>query len=192
MSPHDCHLLTALLHVCRRYLAEEVYTPEDMQSPFLQGSSYMDILKVLGLMKVWNGVGRVWGRWEQRLLRTFGNELLAGAADTRAAAHVWQFGSRLTLSLTLNNVAVTHAQRELPPDQERVPPPTCVQGQGVIVTSLVDSCRQLADAQSRRSGMAAQIVPQVHWVSAAGGRGIRGGDGKACPSALRWGVWEKR
>lgn len=72
-------------------------------------------------------------------------------------------------------MAVTDAQYEPLSDQERVPPPSCVQGQGVIVTSLVDSCRQLADAQSRRSGMAAQIVPQVHWVSAAGSKGGREG-----------------
>ena len=40
-----------------------------------------------------------------------------------------------------------------------------MQSQGVQVSGLVEACKQLADAQSRRSAVAAQILPVVHWVS---------------------------
>ncbi|GAX76283.1 hypothetical protein CEUSTIGMA_g3728.t1 [Chlamydomonas eustigma] len=39
-----------------------------------------------------------------------------------------------------------------------------MQNQGVPVTGMVDACKQLADAQSRRAAVAAQILPVLHWV----------------------------
>ena len=42
-----------------------------------------------------------------------------------------------------------------------------MQSQGVPVQGIVEACKQLADAQSRRSAVAAQILPVVHWVSVA-------------------------
>ena len=43
--------------------------------------------------------------------------------------------------------------------------------QGLPVAGLVEACKQLADAQSRRSAVAAQILPSVHWVSQLCNRG---------------------
>lgn len=85
---HSQELKGQLAAAVRTYMREEVYTPEDMSSPFRKTGPYMAILQILARMK----------------------------------------------------------------------------GQGVVVTSLVEACRQLADAQSRRSAMAAQILPTVHWV----------------------------
>ena len=39
-----------------------------------------------------------------------------------------------------------------------------MQSQGVPVQGIVEACKQLADAQSRRSAVAAQILPVVHWI----------------------------
>jgi hypothetical protein len=39
-----------------------------------------------------------------------------------------------------------------------------MQGQGQPVQGLVDAMRQLAESQSRRSAVAAQILPVVHWI----------------------------
>ena len=36
---------------------------------------------------------------------------------------------------------------------------------GLPVSGLVEASKQLADAQSRRSAVAAQILPFVHWAS---------------------------
>ena len=41
---------------------------------------------------------------------------------------------------------------------------TAMQSNGVPVSGLVEACKQLADAQSRRGAVAAQILPVVHWV----------------------------
>ena len=41
---------------------------------------------------------------------------------------------------------------------------TAMRNTGVPVSGLVEACKQLADAQSRRSAVAAQILPVVHWV----------------------------
>ena len=38
-----------------------------------------------------------------------------------------------------------------------------MQAQGLDVRGLVYACQTLADAQSRRSAVAAQILPMVHW-----------------------------
>ena len=39
-----------------------------------------------------------------------------------------------------------------------------IKAEGLPVQGLVEACKQLADAQSRRSAVAAQILPVVHWV----------------------------
>jgi len=41
-----------------------------------------------------------------------------------------------------------------------------MQSLGLPITGLVEASKQLADAQSRRSAAAAQILPAVHWVRA--------------------------
>lgn len=39
-----------------------------------------------------------------------------------------------------------------------------MQSLGLPITGLVEASKQLADAQSRRSAVAAQILPAMHWV----------------------------